>query len=628
MRPWMALVVFTVVAGLTVFMSGQQRGRMANPQSSMHVPILTYGPQEEMELHGVPDDWSFHHVNFTDPGTEEDAIRDGRHEQWLSVVDEPRYVIQQLKRRQLLRGPYADLVARMNDLFQNREADAAERLGADRLGGFFSPVKGFRPPRWVKEKIQSDWSEKLGTGGLKAGQYPAKFGFLPTSANCSDYVVYPTGTLGTSSQATIVAYTNLYSGGCSSPVPQVYWAYNVPVSSTNGTATLSPVIDFNGTQVAFVETVSGTSYLVLLRMPSTASSTVTTVTPVANTSYQGCTAPCATTLTLGTTDTNSPPFYDYSNDRMYVGDDGGHLHQITGAFRGSPTQAWSTTVSSHSSTHLTGAVVDPQSYTGDATHSNLIYVCDNSGYLFSVNSSGTVEGTSSQMDFNGGFTDTPLLDSNSTSTSYIYTFGQHSGSGTYINRFTATSGVSSYGTANSFSSNGSSTLAVYDGAFDVGHTTYSNGNLYWCALATSTSSGSSTYPTLWKLAMNTGFSNTATVVAIITNGAATCSPITEFDDNTTDWLFLSVTANGSVIASGSNKCTGACLYNFVAAATTPSDGLAVAGGASGVIVDNNQSGTVAGSSQVYLSTLASQTCATSGGSGSCGIQASQSALAP
>jgi hypothetical protein len=50
------------------------------------------------------------------------------------------------------------------------------------------------------------------------------------------------------------------------------------------------------------------------------------------------------------------------------------------------------------------------------------------------------------------------------------------------------------------------------------------------------------------------------------------------------------------------------------------------GGTSGIIVDNTVgSGTLAGASQVYFSTLGGQVCGTSG-TGGCAVQASQSAL--
>jgi hypothetical protein len=54
--------------------------------------------------------------------------------------------------------------------------------------------------------------------------------------------------------------------------------------------------------------------------------------------------------------------------------------------------------------------------------------------------------------------------------------------------------------------------------------------------------------------------------------------------------------------------------------------LATAGGTSGIIMDNTAgSGTLAGASQVYFSTLGNQTCGTTG-TGGCAVQASQSAL--
>jgi hypothetical protein len=54
---------------------------------------------------------------------------------------------------------------------------------------------------------------------------------------------------------------------------------------------------------------------------------------------------------------------------------------------------------------------------------------------------------------------------------------------------------------------------------------------------------------------------------------------------------------------------------------------AAAGGTSGIIMDNTVgSGTLAGASQVYYSTQGNQTCATSGGTGGCAVQASQSGL--
>jgi hypothetical protein len=54
--------------------------------------------------------------------------------------------------------------------------------------------------------------------------------FDMSTANCgaapqSDFVVFNTSVNGTSTQASVVAYENLYSG-CGGNVPSTYWAYN------------------------------------------------------------------------------------------------------------------------------------------------------------------------------------------------------------------------------------------------------------------------------------------------------------------------------------------------------------------------------------------------------------------
>jgi len=64
---------------------------------------------------------------------------------------------------------------------------------------------------------------------------------------------------------------------------------------------------------------------------------------------------------------------------------------------------------------------------------------------------------------------------------------------------------------------------------------------------------------------------------------------------------------------------------WVNAGVLPSAALESAGGTSGFILDNTVE-TLPGASQVYFSTLSNQTCTTSGGTGGCAVQASQSAL--
>ena len=121
-----------------------------------------------------------------------------------------------------------------------------------------------------------------------------------------------------------------------------------------------------------------------------------------------------------------------------------------------------------------------------------------------------------------------------------------------------------------------------------------------------------------------------TAIGALTSDVAGCSPVTEFfgsDSGTNDYIFLSVTANGAAGAG----CAGACLYNFVVSLdgvteSTPSAaaaGIAAAGGTSGIIIDNNLP-VANGESQIYYTTLSTQSCGNNGTAttGNCAVQVS------
>jgi hypothetical protein len=188
---------------------------------------------------------------------------------------------------------------------------------------------------------------------------------------------------------------------------------------------------------------------------------------------------------------------------------------------------------------------------------------------------------------------------------------------------------------------GATGIVIYDGSFDQIYYAGSgtSGNLWTCA---ANDNSGTPRPKLMQNVMS-AFVPVGDVVAQAANiptlnpmtaaAGATCSPVTEIfgtGGTTDDYIFLSVSANGSLAA-----CAGACLYNFLvstdgtsttvpAAATA---GLAVTGGSSGIIMDNIS--TTSGASQIYFSSLSNGTCAgngaTGGGTGGCAVQASQAA---
>jgi hypothetical protein len=160
---------------------------------------------ENEPIHLVTD-WSHRHVVFSPPRDLMDRFR---------LSQDPRY-FQQIIRRNVDR----------------RDQDDDWR---------------WRHVRGRKHLLHGDWSIDIGTGAMVGpDSYPAKFSFNPTTASCTDFVVYNTSLAGSSTQASVVAFNNLYVGHCTG-APTTYWAFN-----KGGTALTSVTLSADGSQVAFV----------------------------------------------------------------------------------------------------------------------------------------------------------------------------------------------------------------------------------------------------------------------------------------------------------------------------------------------------------------------------------------
>jgi hypothetical protein len=499
---------------------------------------------------------------------------------------------------------------------------------------------------------------------MGAGVYPAKYS-ATTTPTCSDYVAYNTGLAGSSTAPSIIAYNNIYSGaspGCGTTgVPKVYWEYN-----TGGQIVTSPVTSWDGTQLAFIQTVVGTptsAYLVVLRYGTTGA-TISTPTSVSPSNYHLCPGPCMTSIELsgGATDTYSSPFYNYATDTLYVGDDSGNLHEFTPVFYGTPSEVltcgsqpcWPVTL--NSGNKLTSPVYD--------SVSNLVFVSNlgsAGGYLYSIAGTGTPTVTTSpQLANSPGIYDAALVDSTSEKVYVFVGTDTETNNGISCKWAAGCEGVFQFAAGTSLSGakpaesvfGVSSANPIYMGTFDNQYYTSSGdsaGNLYVCAY------GSGSWPKLVDATIASGaftgtssFTNpvggTGILAANIANNMtgsnnALCSPVTEiYNANAstpTDWIFLSVTANGALTA-----CSGACLYSWNTTSTLPAQsgttvdqatqGLAAPGGTSGIIIDNIS--TQAGASQIYYGLLStSAACGGNGtgqgvGAGGCAVQAAQSGL--
>jgi len=557
-------------------------GAFSSPMQGQQSPAVHVG---NAKITGLADDWTHHHLVFSNPGTQEDAVKNGTYDQWSKIVTEPRYVLQQLKKGLPAQGPSSQEVDIRN--FESR------RL---RGSGWKPFVPDFKKKSPAGE-LHKDWSMATGaTGALLVNSYPAKYDFTTNSGSCSDYVVYPTGLLGSATQPTLISYTNIYGGGtCTSATgPSVQWAYN-----TGGTTGLSPILSADGSQIAYVQSVGTTASLVFLKWAPgpTANATVTATlnstvnftltvgtlsaadvgapisgtgipgndyiatvtsattgtlttaatgtgsqtltihtetnvlpglpTSVTNANYRTCAAPCYTTIALNGThnDTNSSPFniyYGTGADTMFVGDDSGNLHKFTGGFEGTPAETVGTGWPTPlGTTKVTSPVYDPVSTD--------VFAADAGGKLYRVNTTGTAAAIASATLSHAGSTgivDAPLVDS-TPATPVVYVFvGDSAASTALVEKFPTNFLAAAAATTTYLVSSGTgsaTTVTLYDGDFDNIHYTGNGttGNMYVCGVHTT-----GTASRLYQIAVATGTVTTASTADPST--AANCSPVTEF----------------------------------------------------------------------------------------------------
>ena len=465
---------------------------------------------------GLPTDWSHRHLIFSQPATFEQVNR---------ITSEPRYW-QQFFRDNVKRTLPADAAA---------------------SGDATSMVPG----------SQGFWSESMGSGAsVGAGNYPAKYAFQINSASCSDFVVFSTGLAGTSGQASIVAYDNLYSG-CGT-IPTTYWAFN-----TGGTILTSPTISPSGSQVAFVQTNAGLLGTLVLLKWAAGTGTVsapTTLTAVANGAYRTCTAPCMTTILLKNTtgnvadDTTSSVFPDYTNDTIWVGGATGYLYKITGVFRGTPTNVITGGFPAHmtAGSALSSPVYDPTS--------GFVFVGDYSGFLNKVSATGVVT-RSGQVDFGTGLVAGPIVDS---TTGSVFVFSSDSSTrctgGTApcaaVYRFGTGFGSGGFGTNRAV---GASQAAppnpnpLYEGGFDSAYLTSGTGNLYVCG-------NTAGAPTLYRIPVTPGALAAVVAGPPLASATTGCSPVTDVPNPNTGSERIFASAQGS--GAGTNCSSGGCIMNF------------------------------------------------------------------
>ncbi len=481
---------------------------------------------------GLPEDWSHHHVVFSNPGSLGEASGQGAFGKWYRVVSSPRFTFQQLKR------------------------------------GSKRPIQNGNNPGTPEKPLSRDWSVPLGGAGVAPDMFPAKWQFTATpTPSCSDYVVFPVNKAGVlGSQPNLVAYQNLYvnSGGtgvCPGTAPTVLFSYFVGT----GTVQTSPVLGGSGGEIAYVESVAGGSKFHVLKGAGKGASNGTAAAPAVP--GTGNTASdVSITLNGAVSVTRSSPYYDYSSDVAYVGDDSGKLHKFTPVFNGTPaevtTGGWPVTVSTQISKILTAPVFDEGK--------GLAYVGDSTGYLYSVSATGAVVQSGHLGSALSGIVDAPLLDS-SAETLYVFVGENFAGTGSAVFAFNVSAGITGGSSGTSVTvGTGSTTVPMYDGTFDNAYYSSSTfrGNLYVCG-----NTGGN--PTLYVIPIT--YSSGPVLGSVVTGPALAsshvgCSPLTEFynSNSNIDWLFGGVGANS---CGASVTTAGGCVISFnittALTATTP-----------------------------------------------------------
>lgn len=484
---------------------------------------LTAGDAAKPAKTGIPiiTDWSSRHVVFSHPRTPEQAAR---------IQNDVRYQMQQARRN-------------VHSVLSNK----------------VDPVEMARFRRYLHRRryrigrhLHRDWSMNLGSGAsVGEGKYPAKYSFDITTPKCAgatqpDFVVYGTGLAGSGIQGSVVAFTNLYSGCPTGPVPADYWAYN-----TGGTVLTSPVFSLDGTQVAFTQTTGGTASLVLLKWAAFTGQVQTPATPtsVSPSGYLGCTAPCMTTLSLGANDSNSSVFYGYSTDTAFVGDDNGVLHQFTGVFKGTPTEVtgggWPATVSIHA--------LSNSAYDGSTS----AYVGDSGGVVYWVDTATGAATASARLDYGPGIVQGPTIDAAAGS---VYVVSSKDGASSTTAGFfqlPTNFAAAAIGTEVTLGAATTGSTPMYDGGFndDYFFSANNTGAVFVCG-----NPGGD--PTLYRIPITSGVIGAAVAGPVLSGTSSVkCSPVTDiFNPIATgaglpeEWAFLSVHGNGTPSGCGGVSC--------------------------------------------------------------------------
>ncbi len=425
--------------------------------------------------------------------------------------------------------------------------------------------------------------------------FPAKYVFdVTASPSCTnDYVVIGVPAKPASGgQANIVGFNNLYSGTstptpyCGMSGPTVMFAY----ASGSGQVPASVVLSQNGSQIAYVENRTGSSYFHVLTLGTTGTNGSSATAAVVPGSAGGNNAvdqsvllsPDGGTTNQGSTNAAYVVYtHNDANDVAYVttystaGSGSGYLYKIGNVFNGSatPTLVWSVAIDAVPSTPVYDSV------------SNKVFFTDGSGRIDYVEDTGPSPSVVYGAVLASGNSAENAVVVDSTNQVVYASFNSDGTNALIVQAPTSMASSVSVpvGTASTIYT------GPYEPAFNNAWYTGTGTPILYIA-----GTGSGTLPTLYSVGFNgSGVLNAsanATTAALAT-GSADSSPVTEFYNATLakDYLFVGVTNN--CVASAGGGIAG-CVMSLDITSGFPtvsgsSTALAAAGGTSGIIVDND-----------------------------------------
>jgi len=427
--------------------------------------------------------------------------------------------------------------------------------------------------------------------------FPAKYVFdVTASPSCTnDYVVIGVpANPASGGQANIVGFNNLYSGTstptpfCGMSGPTVMFAY----ASGSGQVPASVVLSLNGSQIAYVENRTNSSYFHVLTLGTTGTNGTSPTAAVAPGSAGGNNAvdqsvllsPDGGTTNQGSTNAAYVVYtHNDANDVAYVttyssaGSGSGYLYKISNVFNGSatPTLVWSVAIDAVPSTPVYDSV------------SNNVFFTDSSGRIDYVTDTGPSPSVVYGAVVASGNTAENAVVVDSIGQMVYATFNSNGTNALIVQAPTSM--------ASSVSVPVGTASTIYAGPYepDFNHAWYTGTGTPLLYVA---GTGSGTLPTLYSVGFNgSGVMNSSAnaSTAALATGTADSSPVTEFYNATLakDYLFVGVTNNCIATAGGGNA---GCVMSLDITGGFPTVGgsstaLAATGGTSGIIVDNDSS---------------------------------------